>query len=198
LSIKIPRTRVVAVWDPVSIFLAVIALLIFTWTTTFVDLAPEVAYKALVAVVLLVSGIVLGKMFSETRVDYAVAGKEFSMILAWTAACAAAIVFANIAVPMAVEPLDPRMFAVLIAVSEEVFFRYFATSMFASLTGKWAGTVLSATLFATYHLAVYGGSPSSLLTVWVGGLILSFAFLETKRITPPILAHVLINYIAVT
>jgi membrane protease YdiL (CAAX protease family) len=50
-------------------------------------------------------------------------------------------------------------------------------------------------MFAIYHFAVYG-SIDVLLVVLGSGIVLSYAVLRTRRLSPTVLAHVINNFIA--
>ena len=99
------------------------------------------------------------------------------------------------------------------AVAEEIFFRGAVLGFilwqvpydlkFGKLLGfklripkEWFASGLSATIFALYHLAVYGYTNATFY-VFVAGFILGMVTAYTKRLSPAILAHCMNNAVSV-
>lgn len=128
-------------------------------------------------------------------------------ILLYTVVSVMAIAFSGIAIKKAfisqqtglLSILGATSFGILMAISEERFFRKWATNFFVSRFGNLAvvGFVLSATFFTVYHFGRYGTDLSAVLYVFAGGLILSFVAWYSGRLSPVVLAHV-INNVAAT
>lgn len=87
------------------------------------------------------------------------------------------------------------LIAVLMAISEEFFFRGFLAGYLYVRQGMIPATIVSAAIFTLYHLAVYGTS-TTLLYVFISGIVLAFVFLRTGSLVPDLSAHILNNLIA--
>jgi membrane protease YdiL (CAAX protease family) len=86
------------------------------------------------------------------------------------------------------------VYSVLIAVSEEVFFRGFVTDwLLVNMKKTYLALVASAAVFCAYHLARYGTNVNALAYVFFGGFILSWVAYKSKRISPTLIAHVINN-----
>ena len=77
--------------------------------------------------------------------------------------------------------------------AEEVFFRGFLLAALASVIGGLRGAVASSAIFSVVHLNV-----STLLPIFVMGMLLAWLYLRTGSIWPPIVAHAAQNLIALT
>jgi membrane protease YdiL (CAAX protease family) len=88
------------------------------------------------------------------------------------------------------------LYAVLISISEEQFFRGAILNFLLSLTNATVAIFSSAAIFMVYHFAVYGTSTSNLVYVLVGGLALAWADYRSGRISPSMLAHLINNLAA--
>ena len=126
---------------------------------------------------------------------------SFLSTMLWTLVSVLAIWTVNKAVPLQLEtlPLDPRLFAVLMGVMEEVFFRLWLCPMFYKFTrSKLIAILVSALTWTVYHLARYGGQASSLMIVLLSGCILGVACLESRSADSQIFAHGVVNYWALS
>jgi len=92
--------------------------------------------------------------------------------------------------------VDAMLYAVLIGVAEEQFFRGAILNFLLTLTNSTIAIFSSAAIFMTYHFAVYGTSTSNLVYVLVGGLALAWAAYRSGRLSPSILAHVINNVLS--
>jgi membrane protease YdiL (CAAX protease family) len=92
--------------------------------------------------------------------------------------------------------VDAMLYAVLIAVAEEQFFRGAILNFLLTLTNSTVAIFSSAAIFMVYHFAVYGTSTSNLVYVLVGGLALAWAAYRSGRLSPSILAHVINNVLS--
>ena len=92
---------------------------------------------------------------------------------------------------------DAKLYAGLMAVAEEQFFRGFLTN-FAyryGLKNTATASVASALIGTVYHFMRYGEDPSALMFVFLGFVILSFISLREQRLSPAILAHLIHNVV---
>ena len=195
LEIRLPREKFNVTWDALSIFSVVVSLLCFLWISTWIDYAPDLASKSMLALNLLFAGLVLGSFFVKHSIDYGIDKREFMKVVLYFIACVVAIMLGGAVIPHEAIEIRAWQFAVLIAAAEEVFFRYGVTSMLVNFTGEIPAVIMSALLFSVYHLAVYGETVD-LALIFVGGLVLAYAFIKTRRLTPCILAHMLVNFLA--
>ena len=191
--------------DSISLTLTLLAgavfLYAFTWGEEFQNLTGFL-------IILLSFGLVmnvafLGRVPRDERVDE----KETGTILIYSVLALGVITVGNYVVPaflpsillQAYEKLnviDARLFGILIAVSEEQFFRGFLAPYMANRFGLTLGTILQGVLFGAYHLAVYNASNQALAIVSFSGIILGYVALKTQRLSPCILAHALVNAIS--
>jgi len=183
--------------DGISITLTILAVAIFLYSATFTD---ELMLRSTFVVVMALSGFVLSIVVKQYGADESLSEVEVKQMALWTAVSFVAIIFLNQfarTIPFAVtdEPVTRKSFAVLIAVAEENFFRGFITPFVASKVGMLPGSVLAGAIFGIYHFAVYG-SVDVLLIVFGSGIILSYVALRTRRLSPPMLAHVINNYLS--
>ncbi len=76
---------------------------------------------------------------------------------------------------------------------EEVFFRGFVLAALLQTMGRVSAIVAGALLFAVSHLVV-----TAMVPVFVSGLILSWLYIKTRSIWPPIAAHSAQNLLVVS
>ena len=74
---------------------------------------------------------------------------------------------------------------------EEVFFRGFAMPAFARRYGLWGGILMSAALFALFHLSI-----ALLIPVFIFGIVLGWLYARTGSIYPSMAAHAVQNVVA--
>ena len=82
---------------------------------------------------------------------------------------------------------------VLAPFAEEVFFRGFMLAALASLLGGMRGAILSSAMFSVLHL-----NASTLLPIFVMGMLLAWLYLRTGSIWPSVVAHAAQNILALT
>jgi len=121
----------------------------------------------------------------------------------WTALAVAGMAITGIAIKKADIPeqlaaFDIILFGILMAVSEERFFRKTVTTYFITRLGFTFGVFMAATFFTIYHLARYKLETLALRYVFMGGAILSWVAWRSKRLSPVMLAHIINNIVAVT
>jgi len=105
--------------------------------------------------------------------------------------------------PLATEltGLSATLLLANIGVAEEVFFRGFIQTAAertmviggtAIAQSKIAGWIVSGVLFSLFHY-VYYGQQAVLMAVFASGIVLGMLHTFTKRLSVPVLAHVLVN-----
>ena len=82
---------------------------------------------------------------------------------------------------------------VLAPVAEEIFFRGFLLAALVSVVGGLRGALVSSAIFSAAHLNV-----GTLFPIFVMGILLSWLYLRTGSIWPPIIAHAAQNLLALT
>ena len=201
------RKRITPVFDFISVNLLVVAMIPFLYATTFMQ--HPVAFQALVAASILGFGIGMTTLFIilgilRFSIDPRISSKELALILNWLLLCMAAILIVNkvIQLQFEVSPMPANLFAVLIAISEEVLFRVFLTTWFVYMLqsfpyGDLFGIALSSGAWAVYHFAAYGVDVRAMGIILVAGFVLGYAYVQSRRASVPMLAHALINFIAV-
>jgi len=187
--------------DYLSLSLSALAVALLLYLSTF---ETELLTKGIFITVVALAGLVLSRMFKVEGYDEDISASEGKQILMYVALSLAAIFAVNIFVPqvtktyMSVAPVTAaQSLAVMTAVAEEQFFRGFFLNLFISKMGEIWGAILSSAVFAIYHLAVYGTNPTNLVIVFGGGLALAYAAIKTRRVSTPMLAHVVNNALSV-
>ena len=92
----------------------------------------------------------------------------------------------------------PRLFNSLIIVlwgpfTEELFFRGFLLTALVPAMGTVRAAGLSSAIFAGAHLAL-----GALAPIFMTGLLLSWLYIKTRSLWPPVMAHALQNLLAVS
>ena len=183
-------------FDFVSVTLVVLAITLFLYASTFIG--TEVAYQALTAVVLLTSGLTMAFLLGRIKPDFRLSSKEWTSIATWTGVSMGAIFVVNLVrqLKFEVAPMDPRLFTILIGVSEEVFFRVFLCAWLVLLLGEMLGILASSGIWTVYHFAVYSTTPSALMVIFGSGIVIGYAFVKSHRASVPMLSHCLVNLVA--
>jgi len=191
-GVKGPGVRL----DWISSLLVVTAGLIFLYGTVFIG--TEAGILANAAISILVVGLTLALLFRTLSFDLSIDKKEFGQIFTWTTACLGAILMVNYVTPrLALAEFNPKMFGVLIAVAETMFFQGFLLPWLHRLTRiSILAVLLCAGAASAFHLNVYGLNPSAMLIVFGAFVVLNFATLQTQRLTPAMLGHSAINFLS--
>jgi len=186
--------------DSLSDMLTVSSFLICLYLSTF-DLGVLIIFP----VVLLTSGILLQYYMldkpSQTKEKH-ITSKAATNIGYYTMLGFAAIFGIGIVSPQ-VEKLpflaqvdltvtQAVMFASLIAIAEEQFFRGFLTN-YLSKKSIFLGILGSAAVFAAFHLAVYGQSMAALFYVLASGVLLAWLGIRSGRLAVPMCIHIMNN-----
>jgi membrane protease YdiL (CAAX protease family) len=99
-------------------------------------------------------------------------------------------------VPMELTGMDAALYAVLMAIAEENFFRGAITNFLLTITSPAFAILGSAMIFTAYHIAVYRTSLEAFIYVFVGGAVLAWVAQRTGRLSPAICAHIINNLLA--
>jgi membrane protease YdiL (CAAX protease family) len=183
--------------DLISINAIILAMVLFTYASVW--LSESGGYTSIVALILLIGGGFMAYLLGLIRLGSPkMGGLKLNMI--WLLGCMGAVYILNWSTTWRAlsseEPLGDIARTVLIGVSEDVFFRGFITAWLIALMGPMLGILLGSGVFTIYHLNVYGGEAMGLMIVFGAGLVLGWAMFYTRSLTAPILAHVLVNFVA--
>ena len=183
--------------DSISQTLIIIGVMITLYLATY-----QLTSVILFPVVLLFSGVML-QLYIERKIEYVnhmtepstLKNVAFYTIIAFFGIALTGYVVANL--PFELTGFDALLFAILMAIAEEPFFRGFITNyLLLKLKNPSIAIILSGFIFGVYHLARYGGDHSALIYVSLGGMILSWAAYRSGRLSPCMLAHIINNIIA--
>lgn len=173
----------------------VTAILIFMYATTFLREQSTIIQNA---IEFLFIGV--GMAFFTVGLKFEVFKMEtLGESILWMAICVVIIWMVQATAPftLEVEVLNKQLFAVLMGVSEECFFRLFLCTFIKRMTGAgWLAIILSSFGWSVYHIARYGANMGTLLIIGVAGCALGWVMLESKMGDGPIFAHALINFLA--
>ena len=186
--------------DAVSQVLSATACFILIYLATF-----ETSFIVVFPAFLLITGIVLQIYFSR-RLEYVDHLAESApSITYYTLVALAGFAVASVLAPalargpraMELTGIDAVLYAVLIAVAEEQFFRGALMNMIEGFTHSPIAAVAgSSTVFMVYHFGVYGTRADALIYVFFGGLVLAWVAWRSGRLSPAMLAHMLNNFMA--
>jgi len=93
--------------------------------------------------------------------------------------------------------IDAWLFTCLMAIVETQFFQGELLEFLSNSMSPALAVIASALIFMSYHLGVYGTQPENLLYVFIGGLSLAYVTLQSRRISPAIMAHITNNLLSV-
>lgn len=197
--------RNLIIGDSISIALWFMALLIIVYLATFTGFTDYL----LIPFALLIGGTVAQLLVSGRipEQDISMSEEEGKRIIYYVLLALGGIGLGSFLIPGLFTPqmpiemaiYDKYLFGALFAVSEERFFRGGLTSflMWQIRGMRMLVHFASASLFAIYHLAVYGSEMENLIYVLIAGVLLSYVTLESRRLSPSSLAHLINNAMAV-
>ena len=184
--------------DSISQIFIIIAVMITLYLATF-----QVTSVILFPVILLLSGFMLQfyvlrhiEIVNHLTEERTLVSIGYYSALALVAIAISGYIAQNM--PFELTGIDAYLFAYLMAISEEQFFRGFITNFFLlKLNNPLLAIVASGFVFCIYHLARYGTEPSALMYVFLGGCILSWVAYRSGRLSPVMIAHTINNLIAI-
>ena len=193
--------------DTLSMVMIVMAVLFTTYLATFVDVNLEMAVKSMIILMLGISGLVLKHVYAGgTQVDFTFDKREQEVIMQYFTLGFIGILACKIVifhVPLGgVEPIvrdfvTRKLFYFSVAVSEELFFRYFLLTLMFMWTGYFFLSLSASSLtFTVYHNVVYGMRPELMILVFACGMILGLIYLLSRRVSVPMAVHCLVNLLA--
>jgi membrane protease YdiL (CAAX protease family) len=95
------------------------------------------------------------------------------------------------------DPSSQWVFTTVMAITEEWFFRGELLEFLTYRLPPGLASFVSALVFMSYHLGVYGTSFENLMYILVGGIGLAIAVTRSRRLEPSLFAHITNNLMAV-
>jgi len=201
--------------DKISIFFTFTTAMFILYLATFLGNPPNLDLP----ITMLTSGLLL-QLYIRGKIqkDSTMSKNELTQIVQYSLLALSGMFIASWTIPqlfvpssvVALTTTDAIIHGQIFAVSEEIFFRGAVTGfilwIFPSgfhlgfmgfvIDKKIVVIFLSGSVFAFYHLAVYGISQATLY-VLVAGIILTAVTVYSKRISPAIISHMINNYLSV-
>ena len=184
--------------DIFSLFFIIIAIVTFTFTLTFADyLGQEYTTKLFIALSFLSIGLGLGNY----TIDWYMSQEEWMQWADYTAIAFVGAVMAQVSVTttaklMGMSLLSASAFAVMMAVSEEAFFRGALQQYLKAFVGPWGAIAVASFAWSLYHYAVYHSYPYLFVVIFISGIIFGYTVEKTNRLSPAMMAHAVVNFIA--
>jgi len=184
--------------DNISKILIIASIMVTIYLSTF-DTSPLMLFPA----VLLLGGLSMEFLLEKKReeVDDGFELKSLQNTAYYTVLALFGVFMSGYVAkyfPLQLTGFDALLYAMLIAVAEEQFFRGFITDWLLTKTGNPIfGLLASSLVFAVYHLARYGTEPSALIYVLAGGFVLNYVAYKSQRLSSCMLAHIINNCLAV-
>lgn len=194
---SLPRASPIML-DIISINAIILTIMLMIYAATWKD--PGMMMETNVSMYLMISGLVLAMLLGLIRPMGVPRGVQSKQIIIWLIICLGVVYILNWSttwktMETTALSIGAISFAVLIAVSETIFFGGFIQAWLIKLVGPLMGIFMGAAVFSIYHLQVLGLDINSLLIVFGAGVVLGWAMYQTKSLTAPLLAHVLVNFI---
>lgn len=172
------------------------AFIILLYATTFKE-ATDILLSAMVMLLagLFMASVTVGLKWQPFSL------KQFFETFMWTALNFGAILILNRYIPFRLDvttTLPERYFAVLMGVVEECFFRVFLCGfVYRMFNSGLLAIGTSSKVWSVYHIARYGGNFNILLIIFMCGCVLGASFIYSRNADGCILAHGVVNWIAV-
>jgi len=178
----------------------------------------KIAIKGLLMLVLTVAGLA-GYMafFGKPKTDNYLSSYEIAVVTSSTVLGLFAVAFVQVialqggqlfgAVLAGLALWSAVLLVSIIAISEEVFFRFFIQSALEKRALNTTGDRLKAILtsvfltslvWTIFHRIVYTGAPEVLLAIFLSGIVLGLVYSYTRRLSVVMLIHVSANIMAVS
>jgi len=197
--------------DSISLSLITLQILVSFWLATqYATSSPYTALVSVIYVTLTITGLSMHHFFcGGVKFDKTLIAKEISQLFLYIiSGFLFVLVFQTIifktqtAGVIALNTfIDTTLFYACAAISEESFFRfYIQTKLEQSLPGffgTFTAILLTSMLFTAFHFMVYRTALFALLAVFASSIVLCITYAYSKRLTVPMLIHVLTNLAAV-
>lgn len=177
-----------------------VAITIFVWLGTFIDVNPILAMKGVIGAVILLTGTFFSFLLVGLHFDWFFSDQEWGSFLSSLVVSLIVILFVNIITPpLSVTPIPDSLFVLLIGIAEEAFFRGFLLSGLQVITkgNSLIAIGVSSYIGAVYHTATYGLSNQLMMIVFGCFCVLGAVYLLSgRRLSVPMTAHACINLFA--
>jgi membrane protease YdiL (CAAX protease family) len=197
--------------DSISLSLITLQILVNFWLTTqYATSSPYTALISIAYLTLTITGLSMHHFFcGGIKFDKTLVAKELSQLFLYVISgflfvlVFQTIIFKATAGVIALNTLfETGLFYTSAAISEESFFRYYIqTKLEQSLRISFFNTIiailLTSTLFTVFHFVVYRTMLYALFAVFASSIVLCITYAYGKRLTVPMLIHVLTNLAAV-
>ena len=194
--------------DMIAVTWIVIAVLVFLYISTYVDLDIGVSSKGQIGFSMLIAGAFFPFITSFDPRPYIfdmwLSKEEVATFLSFVMVSVAMVFVINYltleTLPLSVQPTTRSLFVMQMGIAEEMLFRNWFLSWILLVTG---GDAIIAVLFssvagATFHAAIYGLSPTLIFIVFACFVVMGTAYVLTnRRISVTMTAHGLVNLAAV-
>lgn len=187
--------------DVIWLLLTVVAFLLFTYIPIYASEQPELADKAFLGLSLLVGGTVMGFVLCGFRSDNFYSLEDFARSVGLIFVGLMAVYVVNIysaSVTLAGVPVSNTLFMMIIGIAEEALFRGFLLTFVSRMLGSsLLGVGVSSVVGVAYHSLVYGFNDTNLLIVFGSFAVLGMTYIFSGyRLSVPMVAHALVNYLA--
>jgi len=203
-------------FDILSFLFIAVALVVSMFLLVGYQVHIIIGFIGVLAVVMIVAGIVIRVPFASFGYDPYVSAEEFSGIV-YPSVIASALLSVVIGVVSAIAgfSLIPFLYAsqeavridkvtafviyIVMAIAEETFFAFGLTGSLLSISRdrRFApvAIVITAVIFAIYHVFVYGGG-TLLIIMFIGRIFFSWVYVETRRVSASMITHITMNALA--
>lgn len=179
-----------------ALILSTLATAMFTMT--FAEYDPVLAIQAGILMGLIASGFAVA--FPLKLMEASSKRVELVMILTSAFVAFMALVIGQSLVGIGFNLLPtssvPLSFAMLAAVAEEVLFRGLFHNWLKKARNKFLANFGSSIIFTVVHINAYGLGIQFLLPIFVTGALLAWSMDQTRLLSVPILAHIMLNFLA--
>jgi len=188
--------------DPISIFLGILACLYGLYLFT----VPGSEAKGSFLISAVMIGLVFGLLVLKSSIDIDISPDEIAGSFLWTMIGIAGIftfqflVITSSQLSLLSTAFSGKVFYAMMGIAEEYAFRFALLQMIYQWLSKignalFLSTLLTSTIFMLYHAEVYGTHPTALIAVFVSSIVLCIIFIKSKRLTPSLLAHSIVNFL---
>ena len=191
---KLGKSQIRVALDPLSLLWFVVAMVMFQYLGTYLDLDPNLASKAFLGFVLLAGGTVAflsDSLGVGVVLDSVISRQELIAWVSSTTICTITILVMNGLVDKTLGPIlgssapvTSAVFGMLIGVAEEFAWRGWLLNLLSNLTGNDSvAVVISSAIGATMHAAVYGSrSITIIVIVFVAFCVIGFTYATSTEV----------------
>ena len=150
------------------------------------------ALKSIQILVIMLAGLTLALIFRTIEFTYTY---DYQAIL-YGLIAVLGVSLSGIATFILAQAISSTYYLVLIAIAEEILVRGFMLPVFARYSNPYLGIVASSVVWSVYHIVTANLETTYFIYILLSGLVYGYIDVYTRSLTPSLLAHTLINYIA--